>query len=98
MTSRAGSMRHIGVDETLILAALIPLNEEQCEAPLPLDDLEHIARSVCRYAVPVVGNSIERCRGRAVPWWFARQDRAADGAARGNTGLPDWTTLALSGQ
>jgi hypothetical protein len=52
LTSFAGTVRHRGFDEDAILAQLIPANDAMCEVPVGLEDLEHIAHSVCRYAVP----------------------------------------------
>lgn len=52
LTSVAGKLRNSGLDKEAICAALIPLNESMCAVPVSDDDLEHIAQSVCRYAVP----------------------------------------------
>lgn len=52
LTSVAGKLRNEGLDYESLLAALIPINEARCEVPVSLEDLEHIAKSVCRYPVP----------------------------------------------
>ncbi len=50
LTRHAGSMRRRGFSERAILAALKVTNQEQCNPPLPEDDLLKIAVSVARYA------------------------------------------------
>jgi hypothetical protein len=63
LTSVAGKLRVSGLDADAIHAALIPINEAICADPVSDADLEHIAQSVSRYAVPepeiavVIGSS-----------------------------------------
>ena len=52
LTSVAGKLRNSGLNADAILAALIPINEARCQPPIPAVDVEHIAQSVGRYAVP----------------------------------------------
>ena len=62
-TSVAGKLRVSGLDADAIHAALIPINGAICADPVSDADLEHIAESVSRYAVPepeiavVIGSS-----------------------------------------
>jgi putative DNA primase/helicase len=49
LTSLAGTMRRRGMSEAAILAALAVVNEQQCDPPLPEDEVVAIARSVARY-------------------------------------------------
>lgn len=49
LTSLAGSMRHLGMGQTEILAALLEVNATRCVPPLEPGDVERIARSVSRY-------------------------------------------------
>lgn len=49
LTAMAGSMRHNGMTESEILAALVVANETRCEIPLPASEVQQIARSVARY-------------------------------------------------
>lgn len=51
LTSIAGGMRYRGMEYEEILAALEAINRRRCVPPLPLGDLQRIARSVCRYAI-----------------------------------------------
>lgn len=50
LTSIAGSMRRRGVTEEAIQAALLVTNEAQCEPPLPVSEVEAIAKSVAKYS------------------------------------------------
>src|SRR5215210_1254885 len=49
LTSLAGSMRRRGMGEAEILAALEVTNQQRCEPPLEVDELQKIAVSVSRY-------------------------------------------------
>jgi hypothetical protein len=49
LTSLAGFMRHGGMTESEILAALCVANETRCEVPLPSSEIHQIARSVAQY-------------------------------------------------
>lgn len=49
LTSLAGFMRHGGMTESEILAALCVANETRCEVPLPSSEIQQIARSVAQY-------------------------------------------------
>ncbi|MCH7961968.1 MAG: primase C-terminal domain-containing protein, partial [Planctomycetes bacterium] len=49
LTSLAGSMRHRGMSEDSIAAALLVENDARCDPPLPEDEVRGIANSVNRY-------------------------------------------------
>lgn len=49
LTSLAGSMRHLGMQQAEILAALQIANETRISPPLPQHELKTIVQSVCRY-------------------------------------------------
>jgi putative DNA primase/helicase len=49
LTSIAGSLRHSGLDETAIVAALLAYNKTSCKPPLTDAEVRSIARSVTRY-------------------------------------------------
>lgn len=49
LTALAGSMRHYGLSEHEIHAALMVANNTRCEIPLPSSEIAQIARSVARY-------------------------------------------------
>ncbi len=49
LTSLAGTMRRRGCGFDEILAALSVANEKRCDPPLPVHEVEQIARSVARY-------------------------------------------------
>ena len=63
LTSLAGTMRRRGMSEPAILAALRVENEARCRPPLPLADVERIARSVAGYEP---GDPALRMQGRPV--------------------------------
>lgn len=50
LTSFAGTMRRRGMGYDAILAALEVVNEEQSEHPISSVEVQHIARSICKYA------------------------------------------------
>lgn len=50
LTSRAGVLRRAGFTAPEIAAALLQMNRDRCDPPLPDDEVEAIARSVGRYA------------------------------------------------
>ena len=50
LTAIAGSMRHYGLSEHEIHAALMVANATRCEIPLPASEVAQIAHSVARYA------------------------------------------------
>jgi hypothetical protein len=66
LTSLAGTMRRRGMSEAAILAALEVVNAEQCDPPLPADEVAAIARSVARYqpAATPAGRPASGRRGR----------------------------------
>ena len=49
LTALGGAMRHHGMTEAEIMAALSIANETRCDIPLPSSELAQIVRSVCRY-------------------------------------------------
>lgn len=49
LTSLAGTMRHRGMGEDAIRAALLEENEQRCQPPLPEPEVRGIAQSVMRY-------------------------------------------------
>lgn len=49
LTSLAGSMRHRGMGEEAIAAALLVVNRERCKPPLPEVEVRAVAGSVMRY-------------------------------------------------
>jgi len=49
LTSIGGSLRRRGASEAATLAALRAINEAQCRPPLPAEEVERIAQSLCRY-------------------------------------------------
>jgi len=49
LASIAGSLRRRGATESTIAAALHAANADQCDPPLPRDEVEAIARSIARY-------------------------------------------------
>jgi putative DNA primase/helicase len=49
LASLAGTMRRRGMSRAAILAALLEHNREFCDAPLPEQEVQGIADSVCRY-------------------------------------------------
>lgn len=53
LTSLAGAMRHLGMQENEILQAISVVNDSRCVPPLPDSEVRQIARSVSRYAVDV---------------------------------------------
>jgi len=50
LTRHAGRMRHIGLRETEMLAALHAINQGRCSPPLDADEVRRVAASVARYA------------------------------------------------
>ena len=53
LTSLAGAMRHLGMQENEILQAISVVNDSRCVPPLPDSEVRQIARSVSRYAIDV---------------------------------------------
>ncbi len=51
LTSLAGKLRHDGLSERAILAALLVVNEERCDPPLDEREVTKIAQSIARYPV-----------------------------------------------
>lgn len=49
LTRVAGVLRAKGMTEAPILSALLTENEIHCDPPLPQEEVENIARSICRY-------------------------------------------------
>lgn len=49
LTALAGAMRRYGLTEAEIHAALVVVNEQRCEIPLPASEVRAIAHSVARY-------------------------------------------------
>lgn len=58
LTSLAGSMRRRGMSHDAILAALVTENDQKCQPPLDVSDVQKIVESVSRYepSAPVNGN------------------------------------------
>ena len=50
LAALAGAMRHHGMGQAEILAALSVANELRCSPPLPSSELSQIVDSICRYA------------------------------------------------
>lgn len=65
LAALAGSMRHHGMTEAEILAALQVANERRCEIPLPDSEVRQIARSVSRYE-PESDTAANAARGGAI--------------------------------
>jgi hypothetical protein len=55
LASVAGALRRRGLEPEVILAALLAVNEKQCQPPLPEEEVSQIARSVGRYPIPTGG-------------------------------------------
>ena len=53
LAALAGAMRHHGMGQAEILAALSVANELRCNPPLPSSELSQIVDSICRYAADV---------------------------------------------
>jgi Primase C terminal 1 (PriCT-1) len=51
LTRRAGQLRRLGADETLLIEGLIRANEAHCRPPLGEREVKEIARHVARYPV-----------------------------------------------
>ena len=49
LTSLAGKLRNEGKDETVIFESLLVANNDQCNPPLSISEVQSIARSVSRY-------------------------------------------------
>lgn len=49
LTSLAGAMRHLGMQENEILQAIMMVNDTRCVPPLPDSEVRQIVRSVARY-------------------------------------------------
>ena len=62
LTAIAGSMRHFGMTEQAILAALTVENDTRCETPLPMSEVKQIAHSVARYT-PEVDSAADAALG-----------------------------------
>ena len=56
LISEAGSMRRRGMGEDAIAAALLTDNRARCNPPLPENEVQTIAKSVCRYSASDNGN------------------------------------------
>jgi KaiC/GvpD/RAD55 family RecA-like ATPase len=50
LTSLAGAMRHLGMQENEILQAITVVNDTRCVPPLPDSEVRQIVRSVSRYS------------------------------------------------
>ena len=50
LTSLGGTMRHRGMSQSEIAAALLVVNRERCQPPLPEEEVLTIAKSLARYA------------------------------------------------
>jgi len=50
LTSLAGRLRRQGFDEAELAAALLGINHQRCEPPLPDEEVLRIASSICRYS------------------------------------------------
>jgi putative DNA primase/helicase len=60
LTSLAGTMRRRGFSRDAIEAALLVVNEQQCDPPLDEGDVEDIAKSVARYKPAEVSTELIR--------------------------------------
>lgn len=52
LTSIAGKLRNAGLSEALLETTLLQVNEERCDPPLDEEEVQRIAASVSRYAIP----------------------------------------------
>ena len=52
LTSIAGKLRNAGLSAELLESTLLQINEDRCEPPLSEEEVQRIAASVSRYAVP----------------------------------------------
>lgn len=74
LTSIAGSLRRLGLEEDEIAGALVPANANRCQPPLPEAEVLAIAASVCRYPAGELPPPVPVCRGDCPS---AKQERAA---------------------
>jgi hypothetical protein len=56
LTSMAGKLRNLGLNENEILSVLKEKNDEQCVPPLPSVEIEKIAKSIASYSVGGLGS------------------------------------------
>jgi hypothetical protein len=59
LTSLAGKLRNEGKDETAIAESLLIANNEQCNPPLSISEVQSIARSISRYEPGNAGDGID---------------------------------------
>ena len=78
LTSLAGAMRHHGMSESEILAALTVANDTRCEIPLPASEIAQIARSVSRYEPQTDVAASAALGADAVGELLAQKDDVAD--------------------
>ena len=57
LTSLAGRLRSKGLGETEIISELQRTNTERCHPPLPVQEVENIAKSKARYPIPATARS-----------------------------------------
>lgn len=71
MSALAGGMRHFGMSEPEILAALLVANDQRCDPPLPLTDIARIAKSIARYEPDYhavdAGEDVSHLVGASIP-------------------------------
>jgi predicted P-loop ATPase len=85
LVSIAGSMRRRGLDYPEIIAVLAVTNKERCEEPGPIENIEQIARSVCKYPA---GKLPHEYRQAAEP-----SDQEPQDSPEAAVVLPDWRSL-----
>ena len=66
LTSIAGKLRHVGLDEEEMFAALSAYNNKHCEPPLSPDEVKSVARSVSKYK-PGKGELVYTTNSQATP-------------------------------
>ena len=66
-------LRKAGLERDEILAALIMMNEQRCNPPLPDTELETIANSACKYEKGTVQEDVDE-KSKSLPM-FAEFDR-----------------------
>jgi putative DNA primase/helicase len=80
LTSLAGTMQRRGFSTDAILQALLVENEERCQLPLPVEEVEQIVRSIARYE-PQPADSSDEDPGGERYTDMANAARLADEAA-----------------
>jgi putative DNA primase/helicase len=73
LASLAGSMRRRGMPSAAIEAALLATNLEQCNPPLPDDEVRGIASSIARYAPGIPNEVLRTLNDAGNAYRFAKQ-------------------------